>query len=365
MQVSEELIHRGEDLAWGMRSGASPTGPLAGATGLWPAPQWPTAVEVHSRSGSAGDRAPPLKLVSMNRRQFLTASAAVAVAAPSFAADLRYVPPVLTPPLVGSQLYGWGQYYQREGKNFDAHLDDVLSVLRDAGYDYAEGSLDTATPENNAKFAARLKQKGLKPVSLYTGGALHVLGQASQTAERIAAAAKEAAKAGFGIINFNPDALGRNKTDTELEIQVAALRELGEEIEKLGLRLGLHHHTPELANGAKEFHYNFQKCPAHQVGFCYDVHWVYRGGIAPQECLRQYGDRIVSWHLRQSRDQIWWEDLDTGDLDYAAIAAVVRERRLPRFFTVELALEGGTKITRSAVANHARSREFVKRVLGS
>jgi hypothetical protein len=30
-----------------------------------------------------------------------------------------------------------------------------------------------------------------------------------------------------------------------------------------------------------------------------------------------------------------------------------------------LALESGTKITRDAVANHARSREFVKRVLGT
>jgi inosose dehydratase len=302
---------------------------------------------------------------AVNRRQFLRNAAVVAVAGPALAADAKYVPPVLTPPLVGSQLYGWGQYYQRAGKNLDEHLDEVLSALRDAGYDYAEGSLDTANPENNAKFAERLKKKGLKPVSLYTGGAMHVLGVASQTAERIAAAAKEAAKAGFGIVNFNPDPIGRNKTDAELAIQAEALRELGVEMEKIGVRLGLHHHTPELANGAKEFHHNFKECPAHQVGFCYDVHWVFRGGIAPANCLRQYADRIVSWHLRQSREKIWWEDLDTGDIDSAAIASVVRDKRLPRFFTVELALEGGTKITRDAVANHARSREFVKRVLGT
>lgn len=302
----------------------------------------------------------------MNRRQFLASSAAVA-ALPLLGADTKpaYTPPKLVPPLVGSQLYGWGQYYQRDGRgDVFAHLDEVLSALRDAGYDYAEGYLDTGTPDNNAKFADRLKAKGLKPVSLYTGGATHVLGQASQTCERIAVAAKAAAKAGFGIINFNPDPIGRPKTDQELEIQADALNELGEELKKLGVKLGIHHHTPELANGAKEFHSNFRRCPSDQVGFCYDVHWVYRGGIAPAECLASYGSRVVSWHLRQSRDQIWWEDLDSGDIDYAAIAEFVRDHRLPKFFTVELAIEDGTKITRSVVANHARSRQFVKRVLG-
>lgn len=113
---------------------------------------------------------------AVNRRQFLRNAAVVAVAGPALAADAKYVPPVLTPPLVGSQLYGWGQYYQRAGKNLDEHLDEVLSALRDAGYDYAEGSLDTANPENNAKFAERLKKKGLKPVSLYTGGAMRPRG---------------------------------------------------------------------------------------------------------------------------------------------------------------------------------------------
>jgi hypothetical protein len=71
---------------------------------------------------------------------------------------------------------------------------------------------------------------------------------------------------------------------------------------------------------------------------------------------------VVTWHLRQSRDKVWWEDLDTGDIDYAAVAQYAKAHRLPRRFTVELALEGGTKITRSAVENHRRSGAFVRRV---
>ena len=324
----------------------------------------------------------------MNRRQFLVAGAALvgsagalpahgvttnaASAAKSHlpdapktnapAASDKYVPPKLNPPLVGSQLYAWGQYYQAGGKDVNQHLDEVLSAVRDAGFDYAESTLDVAHPENNAKIAERLRKKGLKPVSLYTGGATHILGKATETCERIARAAKEAAKAGFGIVNFNPDPVGHPKTDRELEIQADALRELGEELSGLGIKLGIHHHTPEFAEGAKEYHSNFRRCPADKVGFCYDVHWVYRGGIPPVESLREYGDRIVSWHLRQSRAQVWWEDLDKGDIDYHAVAAVVRERRLPQFFTVELALERGTLITRGVVENHARSRRYVRDV---
>ena len=301
----------------------------------------------------------------MQRREFLVTGAVLGGSWMLGAAEVKKpAGPKLKAPMVGSHPYGWSQYYDRNGRDFTSNLDEVLLALKDAGYDYAEGSLDVTTPENNARFADRLKKHGLKPACLYTGGSTHVLGRATETCERIARAAKEAAKAGFGIINFNPDAIGRSKTDRELEIQAAALTELGEELKDLGVKLGLLHHTPEMANAGYEFHSNFRRCPAETVGFCYDVHWVYRGGIQPAECLKTYGDRIVSWHLRQSRDQIWWEDLDTGDIDYAAIAAEVKSRKLAQFFSVELAIEGGSKITRTVVENHARSRKFVERVFG-
>jgi len=302
----------------------------------------------------------------MRRREFLVTGGAAGVAwmAGEKVGAAEEKRPELKAPLVGSQLYGWTQYYQREGKDFSKHQGEVLSALRDAGYDYAEGTLDVAIPDNTAKFGEQLEKKGMKPVSLYVGGATHVLGKATETCERIARAARVAAKAGFGIINFNTDPIGRLKTERELEIQAEALRELGEELKSIGVKLGIHHHLPEMAGEAAEFHSNFRRCPADTVGFCYDVHWVFRGGIGPAECLRAYGNRIVSWHLRQSRGGVWWEDLDTGDLDYAAVAAEVRARKMPQFFTVELAIEGGTAVTRSGVENHARSRKYVKQVFG-
>jgi inosose dehydratase len=291
------------------------------------------------------------------RRTFLQ-TIATALAANAFAAESA------SKPLVGSQLFGWGQYYQREGKNLAEHLDEVLNALRDAGYDYAEHGL-SGNAEGNVKFGEQLKARGLRPVSLYTGGAFHEADKAEASVRQLVAAAKGAQAAGFSIINCNPNPIGRNKTDEELATQAKWLQVFGEELGKLGLKLGIHNHTPEMANGAKEFHANLDKTDPKAVGFCYDVHWVFRGGIPPPDALAQYGSRIVSWHLRQSREKIWWEDLDSGDVDYEFIAKYAKEHALAPFYTVELALEGGTKITRSVVENHARSREFVRRVFGA
>ena len=293
----------------------------------------------------------------ITRRTFLQTTAA-ALASPSFAVENKMQP------LVGSQLYGWGQYYQRDGNKLGEHMDDVLSALRDAGYDYAEHSL-SGSAEANVKFGEQLRARGLKPVSLYTGGTLHDAEKAEAAVQRLVDGAVGAKAGGFRIINCNPDAIGRHKTDEELATQAKWLQVLGDELAKLGMKLGIHHHTPEMGNGAKEYHANFRQTGAGSVGFCYDVHWVFRGGVLPADALRDYGARIVSWHLRQSRDKIWWEDLDSGDIDYAAIAEYAKANALAPFYTVELALEGGTKITRTVVENHARSREYVRRIFGA
>lgn len=264
-------------------------------------------------------------------------------------------------PMVGTQLYGWGQYYEREGKNLYDHLDEAFSAIRDAGYDYAEGSLDVNDLEGNHRFAERLKAKGLKTVAIYTGGRLHDQA-AEKTIERITAAAQVCAKAGYSIINCNPDPIGRSKTDSELEAQARNLDTLGRALLKLGLQLAIHNHTPAMAENGREFRHNFTATDPKAVGFCYDVHWVFRGGVQPPEALKEFGNRVRSWHLRQSREGIWWEDLAPGDVDYRWIADYARKQHLPPIYSVELALEKGTKVTRTVVENHRRSREFVKSV---
>jgi len=265
-------------------------------------------------------------------------------------------------PFIGTQLYAWGQYYERDGKNISQHLPEALGAIRDAGFEYAEGSVNLAQPDENGRFAGQLRERGLKPVSLYSGGKFHVVADAEKVLSQLLKAADLCSKEGFLIFNVNPDPVGREKTDRELEIQLRYLKLLGAELKKRDIALGIHHHTPEMLNGAREFHFNFRNSTPELLGFCYDVHWVFRGGLAPMTVLEEYSERIVSWHLRQSREQIWWETLDTGDINYQEIAAFARKKNLPGFYTLELALETGTKITRSVVENHRRSREYIRQV---
>ena len=44
--------------------------------------------------------------------------------------------------LVGSNIYGWGQYAQRDKKKLD--VEEVISALRDTGYDYLESNMNVA-----------------------------------------------------------------------------------------------------------------------------------------------------------------------------------------------------------------------------
>ncbi len=262
--------------------------------------------------------------------------------------------------LVGSNVYGWTQYAQRDKKKLD--VEEVIAALRDTGYDYLESFMNVEQPEENQRFAEQLRAKGLQPISLYVGPRLHESGKAKETVAKVLTAAKVCQKAGFQVISCNAEPIGREKTDEELKTQAASLTELGEGLNSLGLKLGVHHHLPEMANHAREFHYDFRHTKPDVVGWCYDVHWVWKGGVMPLNALKEYGERVVTWHIRQSRSGIWWEDLDTGDIDYSAVAKYAMEHNLARRFSVELALEEGTKITRSAIENHRRSREFVRRV---
>lgn len=172
------------------------------------------------------------------------------------------------PAAVGSQLYGWGQYLAREGKNLDANMDQVLAQVKECGYEYAETSLNVSAPDENSKLAEKMKSAGLRPVALYTGGRLHEESAAEKTISAIQHAASVAASAGFTIINCNPDPLGRSKTAAELDIQARSLNELGGRLAALGLKLGIHNHTPAMADGHREFYHDLDATNPAKVGLC-------------------------------------------------------------------------------------------------
>jgi sugar phosphate isomerase/epimerase len=324
----------------------------------------PQSIAIPTRDTNGMRNTSRQAVAGYSRREFLTATLATFATAVAIAAASGNGAKQKGRNQVGSGLYGWSQYYSREGKDVNRNLDELLAVVRDCGFEFLEGFVDLEHPENNARLAERMRAKGLKPVCIYTSAALHEPAKEHESVEKIVQAAKVCHDAGFSIIDLNPNPVGREKTDEELKTQAASLNNLGAELKKIGMQLGIHNHMPEMANGAREFHFQLRQTEPKFVGFCYDVHWVSRGGIQPLDCLLEYGTRVVSWHIRQSRGGVWWEDLDTGDIDYAAVARFANAHHLAAPYSVELALEKGTKITRSAVENHRRSREFMRKVFG-
>ncbi|MBI3469439.1 MAG: sugar phosphate isomerase/epimerase, partial [Planctomycetes bacterium] len=185
-----------------------------------------------------------------------------------------------------------------------------------------------------------------------------------QTIATIARQAKLGAANGLKIVVHNPQPLGRDKTEDELNIQAENLNRLGETLNGLGLKLAIHSHDPEMRDGAREWYHMLRHTDPAKVGFCLDLHWVLRGKQDPYRLLEDAGKRVVDLHLRNSRDGVWSEDLGDGEIGYARIAKILDKVGYQGLYTVELAYEAKTNPTRSIEENLLRSRDYVRRVMG-
>lgn len=264
---------------------------------------------------------------------------------------------------VSTQLYVWSQMKDAGSKS----LDETLGEVAAAGYDGAETNLTiTDNSEKIAQVRTILKKYSLKLSSLYTGGTYHERSAAETTIKEILKASAYASELGIPSITSNPASKGggKEKTDDELKIQAENLNKLGEGLKKLGMSFYIHNHTPEIVSNAREFRSYCDLTNPEFVGVCIDVHWVLRGGVDPFALTKEYGNRIGAMHIRNSKDGIWTEDFNDGDIDYIAYRELMESINYNGWITVELAYEGKTKITRTLVENSKISREYVKKIFG-
>jgi len=83
------------------------------------------------------------------------------------------------------------------------------------------------------------------------------------------------------------------------------------------------------------------------------------------ECPTNFADRIVFLHLRdQKADGTWSEAMGEGDTDYAAIGEALRKINFAGDAVIELAHEGGFKLTRPLRESLKMSRQYVRETLG-
>jgi inosose dehydratase len=271
---------------------------------------------------------------------------------------------------LATNAYSWHVFYQREGKNFGAAMSEGLK-------DVAASSLNGFEPgvggaEEIRKLMPLLKQHGLEMRSLYVNSSLHEPAEADRSIEQILAVAHEVKAAGTRIIVTNPNPIRwggpENKNDVQLRTQAAALERLGWELAGMKMKLAYHNHDIELRQSAREFHHMMAGTDPRYVTLCLDAHWIYRGcgnsQVALFDVVTLYGSRVSELHLRQSKNGVWSETLEDGDIDYARLAnELVGAGAKKPHLVMEIAVEDGTPKTLSPVEAHRRSVEYAQRVL--
>lgn len=269
-------------------------------------------------------------------------------------------------PTLSVQAYIWIQHFDVEKRSLTDGVEEMLAGFRTAGYSNVDLNDSFVDSKLREKTFSLLRKYGLQMPTFYANSTLHDAPMAEQSIKTIVELAQATKQAGVrGIVtNPSPKPNHGRKSDEELATQARYLNRLGGELQKQGVRLMVHHHTPELVENAREWRHQLANTDPKLVGCCVDVHWAYRGGQEPMAFLREVGGRLESLHLRNSRAGVWMEDFNDGDVDYHKIAEHLRETGYNGYLVVELAYEKGTTTTRSLEEDLKASRLYTEKVFG-
>ena len=282
----------------------------------------------------------------MNRRNFvgILPSAAVFLmgSSPLRLGKIKSLP-------ISCSEYDWITFYERDEKNWGEDPDACFAEFSASNIPGLELSLNN--PDQLKKLIPYLKKYQIQLPSVYIGSSMHEESDAKKSSETILEIAEIAKNLGTEIIVTNPNPIQwgseQLKNDQQLSCQSTHLESLGKSLRQLGIKLAYHTHDVDLKAGAREFHHVLQNTSAESLSFCMDVHWIYRGSgnsqLAVFDTLKMYGDRIISFHLRQSKNEIWTETFEAdGDIDYVRFANEVKRMGINAHLVIEQCLEEKT-----------------------
>jgi inosose dehydratase len=269
-------------------------------------------------------------------------------------------------PKLSVEVYIWIQHLASEKKTLAEGVEEVLASFHGAGYRRVELNQDFFQPALRERTLTLLAKYNLAPETIYAGTTLHEAATAEKSVKEVVELARLMKAHGTRVIVTNPSPKPGQapKTEEELDIQAKYVNQLGVELHQQGIKLALHHHTPELVEHAREWQHLLQHTNPRQVFCCVDVHWAYRGGQEVMSFIRETGDRLVELHLRNSKQGVWTEDFGPGDIDYQGVADYLRGISFNGYLVVELAYEKGTRITRSLDEDLRLSRQYTEKVFG-
>lgn len=271
--------------------------------------------------------------------------------------------------MIGTQIYPWMQLHS--GQEAAQWRPDAMRRSATAGLGAWEDFLPASETELKV-LGELLRETGLKAPSVYANAPLH-RDDWREVVASVAARVRLAREFGLRVLVLNPEPINwsgtEDKSDAQLRVQATAMQALGLELRAMSVELAYHTHHMEMRHAAREFHHTLLATTPHAVGLCLDAHWIYRGAgnsqVALDDIVQLYGNRIVSLHLRQSHNGIWDESLGEGDIDYAPLAAKLRDLNFNGPVIVEQASEAGSPKTVPFDEALARSAAWAKGVFDS
>lgn len=264
------------------------------------------------------------------------------------------------------EAYIFQQYAQRQHKKLADVLPEVIPMARQAGFRNIELNAEFFAPDLKDQTLNLVRQNHLMMPSVYSGGAMHEPELAAKTTERALAIATICRSFGCTAVvcNADPKGPGIEKSDAELAAQTVALNHMGRVLSDAGFELRVHNHTPEMLSDAREWRHTLQHTDPKYVSLCLDLDWAHQGGQNPLGLLKEAGERVHEIHVRNSRDKLWLEDLEAGDVDYGAIATYLKAVGRKPLVVVELAYRENTTVSRPLGEDLSISRLYAEKVFG-
>ena len=306
-----------------------------------------------------------------NRRTFLGTLAGLTAAGLLPASD-AWASNVLADQLhFSSNAYSWFTFYKRQGRDWYADMDASLREFSKSGIAGYEPSIEKA--EDLHLLAPLLKKYNIEMHSIYVGCTLHKEKEAKESLKQVIAIAKAARPMGVKIFVTNPSPIRwggeEDKTDAELALQATYLDRMGAELRKHGITLAYHNHDIEMRRSAREFHHMMVATDPQHVALCLEPHWLYRGAgnsqLAMFDVMRLYGSRIAEVHLRQSKNGIWSETFDEGDINYTRLAKELLTIGVHPHLVLEQCVEDQTPNTMDAVTAHRKDLQYASRIFSA
>lgn len=266
-------------------------------------------------------------------------------------------------PRIAAQVYVWTQVFGAQKKPLIDGLPEVYETTRKVGYSRMELTSSFITAETLPVTREQVRKHGLQIPIVYHGGPFHEAAGAEKTIAEILEVADKAKTLGATIINTNPNPKPKKeaKSDSELAFQARSVTRVAELLQKRGMRLIVHHHDPEMADGAREWRHLLRNTDPKLVGLCIDFDWIVLGGQEPFGLLKEAGPRAESFHLRNARAGVWTQSVGEGEYDYPALARFLLDNGFTGYLVVELAHRKDTHITRPLGENLRLSREYVEK----